>query len=127
MITLDGVPLPDLFFENEFAWTGVRSEIVRAKAGNVIAFEDPIQGREIDLNGDIEGAWMDHAEITNVQALATVPGKTYELNLHGVLFTVRFRHEDAPVFSATPTAGRRPTDPQSTQTYNNIKIKLMEV
>jgi len=70
---------------------------------------------------------MEYSSIINVHALSTIPGAVYELDLHGEKVNVRFRHEDAPIFSATPVLDKRTTDPESTQKFNNIKIKLMEV
>lgn len=127
MIILGGVALPDLFFENRFDYTGVEAETEMAKAGNIHVFERAIQGRAIDLNGDIEGAWMELQEIQELMAIASVVGAAYQLNLHGQIINVRFRHEEPPVFSAIPVLDRRDTEPQPTQKYSRVKIKLMEV
>jgi len=124
-ISISGVSLPDLVIENEFAWTGVEAATERSLSGRPIIWEGEISGKPIDLIGSDKAAWMDRSTLIALRALAAVPNTTYDLIYGSDTYTVRFRHEEAPVIEATPIAPS--PDAENTDRYNQVRIKLLEV
>jgi hypothetical protein len=124
-ISIDAVSLPDLVIEGEFDFTGVRAEVALSLGGTPIVWEDSVQGKPIDLVGGNDTGWIDRSTLVSLLALAAVAGATYTLTYESDTYNVRFRHEEAPAIEATPIIPR--PNPDGTDWYNNVRIKLMEV
>lgn len=124
-ITLEAISLPDLVISDEFAWSGVYSEVDRALSGGVIIWEKEIYGTPIDLVCGSDTAWIERSVLLELKTLVEVPNATYTLDYEGVVKTVRFRHEEGSVIIATPIVGR--PNHEDSDLYSNVVIKLMEV
>jgi len=124
-ITLGGIELPDLTIENEFGWTGVRSEVDRSSGGAPIIWEDVKTGQALDLVGRADTAWIMRATLKALRALAAVPRANYTLNYEGTEYTVRFRNEDGEAIYAEPLVPR--PNHEDTDYYRNVCIRLMIV
>lgn len=124
-IQIDTVTLPDLVIDGEFEFTGVRAEVAHSLGGTPIVWEDSIQGKPLDLVGTRDEGWIDRTTLLALQALAGVAGATYTLTYESDTYNVRFRHEDVPAIEAFPIIPR--PNPDGTDWYSNVRIKLMEV
>lgn len=124
-ISLGGIVLPDLVDALLFQWSGVQSVIERALDGTPLVWEQSQGGRPIDLVGGADWGFITHEILEDLQALAEVANATYTLSYEGTDTTVRFRHEEPPVISAAPIVVR--PNPASSDYYNNVMIRLMEV
>ena len=125
MITLDGINLPDLVKENEFAFTGVEAVAEASLSGAPIIWERGIAGKPIDLTGGPDNAWLNRATLILLRDRAGLAGAIYVLDYEGEIINTRFRNEEPPAIEATPV---KPTpEAENNDQYNNIHIKLMEV
>lgn len=124
-IALGGIELPDLVIENEFGFTGVQSVVESALDGTPNIWEAPASGKPIDLVGGSDTAWITRATLIDLHALASVPGVSYSLSYEGTDYAVRFRNEEPPAIEATPLLPR--PNPDDTDYYHSIRIKLMEI
>ena len=124
MITLDGISLPDLIKEGDLLFTGIEAVVETSLSGAPIVWERTVAGKPIDLAGGPDNAWIDRATLILLRDRASVAGATYTLIYEGETINVRFRNEDAPAIEATPV---KPTpETESSDNYNNVRIKLME-
>ena len=130
MIKLGDLVLPeDLILEGEFEWVPVRAETGRTLGGRLVVWEDRIEGgKPLDLVATEASGWLSRAQAEALWEMASEPGATYTL-LYGPdgqekSFTVRFRHEDAPVLELWPVVPRPFYEPGDLY-YG--RIKLMEV
>lgn len=125
-ITLATITLPGLIMAGDISHTGVRSDVAKTLAGGLVIWEttEP-SGRLIDLQGGDDFGWLARHDLVSLQALAAVPGATYTLTAPNETLTVRFRNENPPAIEATPIVAR--PNQASTDWYNKITIKLMEV
>lgn len=125
-MTLATIALPGLIMAADVSHTGVRSDVAKTLAGGVVIWEtaEPA-GRLIDLQGGADFGWLERSDLVSLQALAAVPGATYALTTPSETLTVRFRNENPPAIEAAPIVAR--PNPDTTDWYNNINIKLMEV
>jgi len=124
-ITLEGVVLPDLVNDLAFEWSGVESVVDKALDGSNIVWEQTKDGKLINLMGGNDWGFITYEILEDIQALASLPNATYTLSYEGVDTLVRFRNEDPPAISATPIIIR--PNPSSSDYYNNVEIRLMEV
>lgn len=122
---LNGIPLPLLKFENELSRSAVVAQTERAKAGNLLLYAGTARNLPIDLSGDSDGAWMERSDLLELKALADIPNAVYPMEYNGENYTVRFRHEDAPVIEAEPL--KLYGNPPETAKYRNIRIRLTEI
>lgn len=120
MNTLEAVPLPDLEWTDEFAWTPVRQQQQITLTGALVVEEAAVQaGRPITLTGD----WASRAVVKALYALATVAGATYTLTLGDEQYTVMFRRNDGAL-SAEPVTAL--VDPDDSDFYQ-LTLRLMSV
>lgn len=126
-IKLDYVDLPDLLFDDGgFGRVPVAAVAEQSVVNTPIIFEsEKAGGFLLNLVGTETSGWIEKAVMDALMALASVAGATYILEYEGTFFTVRFRHEDSPVLFAVPIIER--PDIESSDWYNNVFIKLMEV
>lgn len=124
-ITLDGIELPDLVIEGEFEQTAVESMVDISLGGAPIIWEQSIGGRQINLAGTSDEAWIKRSVLLLLQSLANVPGASYVLSYEGVEVMVRFRNEDKPAISAVPVVTR--PNQEDDDYYRDVLIKLMEI
>ena len=124
---LNGVTLTGLVIESDVAPVGVRATVEKTLSGRAVIWECAEHGgRNIDLVGGSDYGWLLRSALVSLQSMAAVPGATYTLTLSDASTkTVRFRNEDKPAIEAAPIIPR--PNPEGTDYYNNIKIKLMEV
>lgn len=123
-ISLGGITLPDLEWEKDAVWSGVRASVVYTLGGVPVVWEQSVQGRPIDLIGADDYGWIDRATLLQVTALASIPNTSYTLVFEGVSYTVRFRNEEGAI-EAEPIIPR--SNHASGDYYNNVRIRLMEV
>jgi len=125
-ITLGGITLPDdMYLEGPFQWTGVGGSVDRSLGGNLIIWEGEVNyGEILNLIAEHDSGWIDYTTVGQIRALAMVPKATYELDYRGQVYTVRFRHEDAPALDLVPLITRIEFE---TDSYYYGQIKLMVV
>lgn len=100
-LTLD----PDLFWEDEFAWSATEQSFTRGLTGKpIIQVGLRLAGRPITLrNEDESSAWMTRADMAQLQAWADTPDQRMTLTLRGVSYLVVGRHHDGTgMFDARP-------------------------
>jgi hypothetical protein len=124
-ITLDGINLPDLVKEDEFAFTGIEAVVEISLSGAPIVWERTVAGKPIDLVGGPDNAWLNRATLISLRDRAGVAGAIYALNYEGEITDVRFRNEDVPAIEATPV--KPSPEMEDNDNYNNVRIKLMKI
>ncbi len=98
MIELD----PDLYWEDEHAWSPVAQTMTRSVTG-VPIFQAGLRtaGRPITLRPHAsDSAWMPLATVLQLRAWLGVPGAVFTLTIHGVPYRVRARHGSGETDSA---------------------------
>lgn len=122
-ITLDGISLPDLVIESEFAETKVRSVVEESLGGKPIVWETSRTLRILDLVGGSDFGWIERSVLALMRAKADIAGATYILVYESDTYTVRFRNEDSPTIEADPIIPR--PNHADEDYYNNVRLKLM--
>ena len=125
MIKLGDVILPgDLTWPNYFEWSGISETVEKTLGGGVVIYGGETTGRNIDLTGGTDYGWITYEDLKTLVNMSAAPGATYELQNNGDIFTVRFRHENAPVLDFSPVTNMSGYDDYD---YFYGTIKLMEV
>ena len=124
-VILGGITLPDVVIENELGDSMIDAKAEATLGGNILIWERVRYYKSFNLIGGSDDAWIDRTTLLALQALSFVADTTYSLVYESVTKTVRFRHEDQPIIIADPIY-KRP-NAASTDYYNNLIIKLMEV
>ena len=124
-IRIGSVTLTEVVIENEYGWAGIDVRASTALDGTPIIWEQSASGQPMDLVGERDTAWLTRSTLSALQALAAVPNATYTLVYQERSFSVRFRHEDAPVISAESIIPR--PNQADADWYNRVRIKLMIV
>ncbi len=126
MVKLGNLILPDdLIWEDEFSQTKVLASRETTISVDVVYFEQATsEGRNIDLVAYDNSGWLTRNQVLALQEMANTPGGIFQLEYGGEVYTVRFRHEDAPVLELTPV---RPTSNPQNDDYYFGRIKLKEV
>ena len=125
-ISLNGIELPGLVIPGDIRPGAVRAVVSETISGGKVVWEQPVaSGGSIDLVGGSDYGWLTRGTLQTLAGLANVVGASYTLTLaDGSTKTVRFRNEDTAI-EAEPIVPR--PNPASTDQYNNITIRLMEV
>jgi hypothetical protein len=124
-ITLNGTTLPDLVIEDEFSTPAVIGRTTPTAGGGANIQEMAIiSGQPLDLVGGDDFGWIDRSVLVTLYALL-VPNATYALVYESTTYTVRFRTEEEDPIQATPIVPRPNHD--TTDKYNNVRLKLMRV
>ena len=99
MVKLGDLVLPsDLVWENEFSANNVLTNIDRAINGDMVIFEQyASDGLNIDLVAYEDSGWLTREQVEQLYAMSQQANAVFVLEYHNSIFTVRFRHEDAPV------------------------------
>lgn len=114
----------DLQWTDEFDWHAVEQQVQRSLTGALLVdTRAKVLGRPITLtSSDARSGWMSRATIAQLYAWAGTPGQVMTLLLRGATYTVMFRHESPPAFSAVPVVDF--SDPDATDWYR-ATLKLM--
>lgn len=114
----------DLSWTDEFDWQAVEQTTQRSLTGALlIDYRVKTLGRPITLSGaDAQAAWLTRAVVAQLYAWACAPGQDMTLVLRGVTYTVMWRHEQPPAFTATPVVDFN--DPGAADWYR-VTLKLM--
>ncbi|MGE0919424.1 hypothetical protein [Trichlorobacter lovleyi] len=125
-IFLNAIELPGLVVDGDISAGAIRTTVTKTLAGGVAIWEEPVSGGSpIDLKGGPDFGWLTRGVLLSLVALANVAGTTATLTLSdGTTKTVRFRNNDGSI-EATPLVER--PNPEDTDYYNNVIIRLMEV
>ena len=123
-ITLDSLILdPEGRWTDEFEWAGIKARTVRTLRGKFIVSETILpseKGRPLTLTG--EDNWLSRNDLETLYSWAQVLDKHMSLSLNdGRVYTVRFRHWEPPVVTATMV---NDTAFHSTETQYKITLKL---
>lgn len=123
---LNAIELPGLVIANDMTGTAIRATASKTLSGRSVVWEEQTTGgRTLDLVGGSDYGWLTRADLQALNALANTTGATVTLTLaDSSTITVRFRHEDTAI-EATPLVAR--PNPEATDYYNNVIIRLMEV
>lgn len=123
-VFLDSIDVTGLVMADNFP-TKIDSIAENSIAGSLIVFEKNISYSTIDLAGGQDWGWLELSILRSIQNLAKVIGADYSLDYEGTLYSVRFRNEDIPCVYGDKIINR--SNQSTTDYYNNILIKLMEV
>lgn len=123
-VSIEGIDLTGLVHDDFFS-SGILSESQVSNDGSLILYERLVKYTPINLVGGDTWGVLTLLIMRSLQELSKVLEATYTLNYEGVESTVRFRTEDPPALYGEKIQVR--SDQQSTDYYNNIFIKLMEV
>ena len=115
MIQLDTIPLPNgLRWLDEFRTESVAQSVRRTLDGSLVVFyAGRRSGIPITLESEQDCGWFTREQIEAIALRAASPGGRFTLLLRDQIFTVMFRHHEAPAFEATPLinmANPKPTD-----------------
>lgn len=123
---LNGLELPGLVIDADMQPFGVLATTAPTLAGGMVIWEQSQSaGRQINLVGGSDFGWLARSAMITLKTIASIPGATYTLETSEGNYTVRFRNEDQPAVTGSPIVER--PNPESTDWYNNVQIKLMEV
>jgi hypothetical protein len=124
--TLEGIELKDLVRDAaQPLFSPVRSTIVISMGGVPNVSEDAGGHESLDLVGGSDIGLLSHAVMVQIKALRDVPKGQYTLvEPGGDSYLVRFRNEDNSV-EGNPVERR--TLQLDTDSYQNVRIKLMKV
>lgn len=126
-ILLGAITLPDDLLLDPALESIQKKEVVSmpTRGGNALRWEKTLKDRPFDLVGGEDFAWMTLATAQAVVALADTDLWEGNLNLHGTLFPVYFRHSDAPVVSFVPVPEYNYADRTGTDKVCEVRIKLV--
>ncbi|WP_018875291.1 hypothetical protein [Thioalkalivibrio sp. ALJ8] len=97
-LTHDGTTLTlpgDLFWADRYGWRSVTAAAQYTLTGAlVLEYHQRQAGRPITLEAARDRAWMDRGTADTLQAWANIPGAEMQLDWHGEIHTVHWRHED---------------------------------
>ncbi|WP_457571414.1 hypothetical protein [Desulfovulcanus sp.] len=126
MITLEGIVLPDdMVLEGPEANTYVAQSVKRSLSGRLLICQKLlVKGGILNLVSTPEFGWLKRETLDAIRELANQIDANFTLKYHGDIYTVMFRHYDAPVLHVDPLLITIPS--QDTQYYYGT-IKLMEV
>ena len=126
MITLDDLSLPDdLYWEDEFGWTPVTSNLEYSLAGaGIVEVGKKLTGRSITLTAEPNTCLTTRATALALKDLADIPGKVMTLTLWDRTFQVMFAPGEIP-FDAEPVFVCVP--PPDEQEWVITAIRLIEI
>lgn len=125
-ITTEGITLPNLrLLDEDFSASGITADTETADSGVLHVWENNVEGRPFNLVGTENRALIERSVLADMLALTTIINAEYTLNHHGRSIKYRWRHWDAPVVEAQLIQIK--SDPQSTDKYNNVIFKMMEI
>lgn len=130
MLLTDGatpLSLPDdLEWTDEFDWIPVEQSAEYSLTGSmVVETAEKLSGRPITLVGREKVAWLSRADVLQLRAWAATPGKVLTLTLADArVFSVLFRHQDAPAIEAAPVLFMAPMEPTD---FYVATLKFMEI
>jgi hypothetical protein len=114
----------DLLWTDEFTWRRIQQSREYTSTGALV-IEDWVKqtGRPITLQGGVDYAWCQRADLQTLNAWAGQGGLVLTLNLRGVDYQVAWDHESGALQAepVVPYSDPLPDDPYS------LTIKLMEV
>lgn len=101
-IEIGGVTLNDhMIWDDQYEYANVAQNSLRTLGGNIQVYSQQLnKGQPITLLATTDQGWLTSQQVQDMQALADVAGATYTLTIGSNSFSVMFRHEDAPAFSA---------------------------
>ncbi len=116
---------PDTLWRDETDWSPVQQSVEHSVTGALLVdAATMLAGRPITLGGDETASWLARATILTLLAWAAVAGQTLTLNYHGRLFTVLWRHQEAPALETSAVIEQVP--PADADWYY-FTLKLMAV
>lgn len=126
VLSLGGVTLPtSMRISDLYENRSVSQSTARSLGGALKLFYSPLTaGKPITLDAGEDYGWITKDVSDMLGEMASLPGATYELNLNGLFYTVVFRHNDPPAYTAQPLVYR--TAQQSSDLFT-CTIKLLTV
>lgn len=125
-IVLGGVQLGRGLVRSD-AWNPQRTAqtVVRTLGGIPVLYHSELYGGEVITLASLEDQGFQTLEtVQQLYGLASVSGAQYLLDLDSIQYSVVFRHEEPPAFSATPIIPR--TTPQAGD-YFRVELRLLTV
>lgn len=128
-ITLNALVLPDLAWDDEFAWAPVTQVQTRCESGVLILEEaELVAGRPITLKGGADYGWAPRSLVLALHALQqTAAASPMTLTLNDArTFAVVWRRDGSPsAIDAAPVVGPL-ADPEAGDLYT-LTLRLMTV
>ncbi|MBA3008512.1 MAG: hypothetical protein FP810_18465 [Desulfocapsa sp.] len=120
------ITLPDdTLWRDELDWSPVDQSIEYMLSGALdIQGGTRLAGRPITLGGDESSSWLARVTILALMTWAGIAGQSLTLDYHGRIFTVMFRHQDAPAVDAKAVLEQVPP---ADEDWYWFTIKLMAV
>lgn len=125
-LLLNGLALPaSLIWGDRYSHADVAQQVTRTLGGRVVVEHQALsKGRPITLVSERQQGWVQYSVVQALQALADTPGGVYPLQIDTTIWSVIFRHHEAPAFSAEQLIKRLKPDPADKYL---ITLKLMTV
>lgn len=127
-ITLNSIALPDLHWDDEFAWTPVQQSLSWTESGALVREESAVlSGRPITLAGERTSAWVTRATVKALyamQAAALAAPMTLTLD-DGSTHDVIWRRDAAAPMTVAPVR-TAVSDPDDAEWYS-ITLRLLAV
>lgn len=119
----------DLFWVDEFGWSGVSQETARSTTGALLVdVATRTAGRPITLQGEGNTAWITRANLKTLLAWTKLPGQIFTLNLRGEIFSVLFDHGTGDITGAISQAALvQFSDLTDTDFYCSLELRFIEV
>lgn len=116
---------PDMFWEDEFAWSKVAAhQEYGTKGALFVDVSEKLAGQPITLTSEDDTCWLLRSVVDELKALADLPGEELVLSIYGVEFTVIFAPGEKP-FDAEPIWREMPVE--ATDTYQLTAVRLITV
>lgn len=126
MITLDGITLNNsMVWVERYASQKVVQTVKRTLGSVPVVYAGLMEkGTLITLRATEEYGWIKKSVVSQLLAIAEVPGGVYILNFNGTQYSVVFRHHDSPAVDMEPLI---PRTADGSDDYFIGEIKLLTV
>ncbi len=118
---------PDLEWTDELSWCPVVQRVRWSLTGALLLESAARQaGRWVTLEGDESRAWMLRSDLLTVKGWAAMPGLQLDLDYHGSLFDVVFRHGEGDGAGAIEARPVFPfANPDAADRYSSLRLRFI--
>lgn len=103
-ITLDSIPLSSsmIWADKHKQAIVAQTALVTLGGGSVVYSKLLTNGQPVTLEARLDTGWITKTMLDALTAIAIVAGGVYTLDVHGVVMSVMFRHQEPPALSFEP-------------------------